>query len=483
MQLELSSPTDFETWRTQARWLAAHDVAAESVHWRVAGEASLLDEPPATLGPADEGAALRVPRAFVDLARTVILHRDPARFALLYRVLLRLRQEPRLLDVSVDADVARLLALERQVRHDQHRMHAYVRFRRLFDDDGERYVAWYAPEHHIVDSVADFFVRRFAGQRWAILTPERSLLWDLSQLSFGPGLPRSAAPDEDALEALWRCYYAASFNPARANPAALAGHMPRKFWSLLPEAQLISPLLAQAAARTGQMVAAAPGPARRQRTSPLPTRMTTTGPAQDTDDRDLAALSTRLADCRECPLWQHATQPVAGEGPADAALMLVGEQPGDAEDIAGRPFVGPAGQLLDRALQEAGIDRDAVYVTNAVKHFKYELRQTPRGRRRLHKSPAEREIAACSRWLRHELAAVKAPRVVALGASAARALLGHEVKVDSLRGRWLALDDQRVLMVTVHPAWLLRIPPAQFDAQYARFVADLRQTQSQAVPR
>ncbi|MCU0952650.1 MAG: TIGR03915 family putative DNA repair protein, partial [Burkholderiaceae bacterium] len=266
MQLELPSPTDFDTWRTQARWLAAHDVAAERVQWRVRGEAGLFDEPPASLHvdeasdarPDGAAPAQRVPRAFVDLARGVILHRDPARFALLYRVLLRLKREPRLLDVAIDADVARLRVLERQVRHDQHRMHAYVRFRKVVEASGARFIAWYAPEHHIVEATAGFFVRRFAGQRWAILTPACSALWDGRALSFGPGVPRSAAPDDDALEDLWRTYYASTFNPARVNVDALRAHLPRRFWSQLPEAQLIAPLLAQARTRAGQMVAAAP---------------------------------------------------------------------------------------------------------------------------------------------------------------------------------------------------------------------------------
>ena len=463
MLLELSTPTDFDRWRTQARWLARHDVPAAEVSWRVAGEASLLDEPPADLDDEEPGTGtdLRVPRAFVELARSVILHRDPARFALLYRVLLRLKREPRLLSVDIDADVARLRQFERQVRHDQHRMHAYVRFRKVVDADGERFIAWYAPEHHIVEATADFFVRRFAGQRWAILTPARSALWDGRQLGFGPGVPREAAPADDALEDLWRGYYAATFNPARVNVAALQTHMPRKFWSQLPEAQLIAPLVAQATAQTGRMVDATPPTPRRERSVPLKP----VGSAAD--------FKAQLDACRRCPLGAIATQAVPGEGPPRASLMLVGEQPGDHEDLTGRPFVGPAGQLLDRALAEAGIDRGQVYVTNAVKHFKFEAQITPRGKRRLHKKPGEQEIGACEQWLQHEVQQVAPERLIALGASAARALIGRAVAINSVRGQWLALQE-RQLLVTVHPSYLLRIPPAQFDAEYARFVADLR---------
>ncbi len=181
-----------------------------------------------------------------------------------------------------------------------------------------------------------------------------------------------------------------------------------------------------------------------------------------------------LNQCRNCSLWRHATQAVPGEGTAPTRLMLVGEQPGDQEDLAGRPFVGPAGQLLDRALADAGIDRRDVYVTNAVKHFKYELR----GRRRLHKKPAELEIAACRPWYESELATVQPHLIVALGATAARAVLGRALPILANRGRLLEPADEiasaaRVL-VTVHPSYLLRVLPETRDAEYAAFVDDLK---------
>ena len=402
MQLELASEIDFEGWRHQARWLAARAVPADDVHWRINGETSLLDEKAVDTGSISETSnkgELRVSREFVDLARKVILHRSPDRFAALYRVLLRLKGEPRLMQVDVDPDVMRLRTLERQVRHDEHRMHAYVRFRKVETDDGEHFVAWYEPEHHVVETTAGFFARRFAGQRWAILTPERSVFWDGEQLTFGEGVPRSEAPNEDTLEDLWRAYYASTFNPARVNVKVTQSHMPRKFWSQLPEARLIEPLTAAANARAGRMISNEAAAPRRSRVPPARSSIPT--PAADSgageDQRKL------LDQCRNCPLWQHATQAVPGEGPTSARLMLVGEQPGDQEDLAGRPFVGPAGQLLDRALTAAGIERSEVYVTNAVKHFKYELR----GKRRLHKKPAELEIAACHAWYESEVATVQ----------------------------------------------------------------------------
>ena len=186
----------------------------------------------------------------------------------------------------------------------------------------------------------------------------------------------------------------------------------------------------------------------------------------------LAEAAAEAAGCRRCPLWAHATQAVFGEGPARAAMMLVGEQPGDQEDIQGRPFVGPAGQVLDRALREAGVRRSTVYVTNAVKHFKY----VPRGKRRIHQKPDGGEIAACRFWLDIELAEIKPLVTVALGATAARAVLGRAVTIGRERGRPIPLLGQGSAMVTVHPSYLLRLPDEEAKRrEYAAFVADLRQ--------
>jgi len=187
-------------------------------------------------------------------------------------------------------------------------------------------------------------------------------------------------------------------------------------------------------------------------------------------DPELEATRRAAADCRACPLWKPATQTVFGEGPARARIMLVGEQPGDQEDIAGRPFVGPAGKLLDRALEEAGIDRRLVYVTNAVKHFKFELR----GKRRLHKKPADAEIAACLQWLQRELELIAPELVIALGASASRALFGRAMPIEKNRGKVIDYAPHGVIMITVHPSFLLRVPPEDRAREYARFVNDLR---------
>ncbi|MBN8963226.1 MAG: UdgX family uracil-DNA binding protein [Rhizobiales bacterium] len=191
---------------------------------------------------------------------------------------------------------------------------------------------------------------------------------------------------------------------------------------------------------------------------------------------DLKTLRVEAADCRACPLWENATQTVFGEGPSHAPLMLVGEQPGDKEDLAGKPFVGPAGQMLDRALDEAGIDRKKVYVTNAVKHFKF----VPRGKIRLHQKPNTAEIKACRPWYERERAAVKPALVVAMGATAAQSVFGKITPINKNRGHLLALDDGAQALVTVHPSYLLRLPDQETRArEYQRFVDDLKMAGTQ----
>ena len=192
----------------------------------------------------------------------------------------------------------------------------------------------------------------------------------------------------------------------------------------------------------------------------------------------MEGLRRKAAKCTDCPLFANATQTVFGEGPAGARLMLVGEQPGDAEDRAGHPFVGPAGRLLDEALAKAGIDRAAVYVTNVVKHFKWE----PRGKRRMHKTPAQREVEACLQWLEGEIAAVRPGLIVCLGATAAKAILGARFRITASRGEIQRPEGLPPVLATFHPSYLLRLKgrPGEEEA-YGQFVADLRKA-ARALP-
>jgi DNA polymerase len=244
----------WEGWRTTARALLEAAVPPDAVSWRARDDAQLAlgDEDDAR---AADGRRARVPRAFVERGERVACHRDGARWALLYRVLWRLAGvEPHLLDDDADPDVHRLNALDAAVRREIHKLHAFVRFRAVLDPDGgERYVAWYEPAHPVLPLAAPFFARRFAGMRWAILTPGASAVWDGAQLLFAPGATRDAAPAGDPLETLWRTYYASVFNPARVKTRAMRAEMPKRYWANLPEAALIPDLLAEAPARVRAM--------------------------------------------------------------------------------------------------------------------------------------------------------------------------------------------------------------------------------------
>jgi uracil-DNA glycosylase len=443
--ITLDSETDFDGWRKAARALALSNVKPSDVTWRVAGDPPELFEP--TAPPLEpQPGTFNVPAKFVELAEAAILHRNPERFALLYRLLWRLRTHHDLFDIATDPDVAEVTAMAKAVRRDEHRMHAFVRFREVGREQKSHFVAWFEPEHHIVELAAPFFARRFADMPWSILTPDVCAHWDGHAVSITPGVAKREAPTADQLEETWRCYYASIFNPARLKVQVMSKEMPRKYWRNLPEASMIKPLKPPKANDTANEMA------RKQAD-------------------DIKTLREEAADCRACPLYKNATQTVFGEGRQTARIMLVGEQPGDKEDLAGKPFVGPAGQMLDRALEEAGIDRRTVYVTNAVKHFKF----VPRGKIRLHQKPNTPEIRACRQWYERELAAIKPDLVVAMGATAAQSVFGKITPINKNRGRPIDLDDGTRALVTVHPSYLLRLPDADAKArEYQRFVQDLK---------
>jgi DNA polymerase len=280
--------------------------------------------------------------------------------------------------------------------------------------------------------------------KWTILTPDESVSWDGNDLCFSAGVPASQAPAGDDLETLWRTYYANIFNPARLNLKMMRREMPVRHWATLPETEMIDELIREAPKRVEEMV-------KKQATT-----CKSTGSAADflPPRISLPQMREAVQSCRGCDLYCNATQAVFGEGPKGASIMFVGEQPGDQEDLAGKPFVGPAGKLLDDVMDEVGIPRDEVYVTNAVKHFKFE----PRGTRRIHAKPNAREMAACKPWLESEIAVIKPEIVVCLGSTAAQQLLGRQFRVTKSRGEWLKADFAPRVMATVHPSALLRMP-------------------------
>ncbi len=467
LAVALAHETDFDGWRVAARRLRGAGVAPHQVAWSTGGELFASD-----LEGLPPGKAFRAPAACVELARDVVLHRSPARWDALYRLVWRLRDEPNLLALASDPDVQQVLHLRSEVSRASHKMKAFVRFREIPHPEGEAFAAWFEPPHRVVEKTAPFFARRFSQMRFSILTPDLCAHWDRRELAFSPGLDRAAAPPPDALEDAWLAYYASIFNPARLKTAMMQKEMPKRYWRNLPEAALIPDLVQQAEERAQAMVEAQPtSPRRRVAGKAKAHEGVHTGADETPMPADLAALAALVHGCRRCDLWKDATQGVPGEGPADARLMLVGEQPGDQEDLAGRPFVGPAGEVLDRALAEAGMERSRLYVTNAVKHFKHELG----GKRRLLKTPGKGEVVACRWWLDQERRLVRPRVILALGATAALAVTGQPTPILKSRGKPIQLADQGQALVTYHPSALLRMPdPAAKAEAFAMFVEDLR---------
>lgn len=466
-RVTLAAQDDFADWRQTARALLTENTPPSEIFWSVKGDdepdmfaASNWQAAPSLLSPD-----VRIPRSLLDLMRLGLLHSDAARFALAYRIMWRLRREPSLYADPTDPDMIALGRLAKAVRRDIHKMHAFVRFRKVGEVNGrEQFASWFEPDHHICRAVAGFFRNRFAGMDWMVVTPETSIRWDGMALSEGPGGCRSDVPGADAVEAEWRAYYASIFNPARVKIAAMKKEMPVRYWRNLPESALISDLIRKAETRVDEMVKHA----RNETDLFASDTVVVTEPKRNF--RSLKELYEDLCEEDRPPSEGFSDRIIFSEGPPTASLMFVGEQPGDQEDNIGRPFVGPAGQMFDACLAEAGIDRSRVFLTNAVKRFKFTLR----GKRRLHATPTAGDIAHYRWWLAEEVRLVAPDIVVALGATALQALTGRKQALSPLRGEVLPWQDHR-LLVTVHPSYLLRLPDEQArDIERERFIRDLR---------
>jgi uracil-DNA glycosylase len=459
--VDLDGPTDLRGFRAAVRALVAVNIAPDAVRFCVPStdQAALFDD--AQPLPRDallNAPPIALPAGFVALCETIVMHDEPQRFARMYALAYALHQRQTSWQDTLLPERIALEHMAQAVRREMHKTKAFVRFRPVSSDDGITHVAWFEPSHHVVHAVAPFFVRRFAGMRWALLTPRGCAHWSGSALTFGPPADRASAPGADAGEALWLAYYRSIFNPARLKLAMMKREMPVRFWANLPEAASIGTLAAAADVRTARMVDEGAVPRSRRRSEVCS--------AQARGNVNAASLARQ---CDRCEFAAQATQMVWGEGENGAALMLVGEQPGDREDLEGRPFVGPAGQLLREAIASLKWPAKDLYFTNAVKHFKFEWR----GKRRIHKTAAQQEAMACADWLEDEIEQVGPRAIVALGATAARSLLGTSVAVTENAGQWLQRDDGRPVLVLQHPAALLRAAPNLQAALHANWVQAL----------
>lgn len=473
---------NFSQWRNEARRLLSDGVPPDAVQWRRHDEgdlfgSALLEQDDAQDGSGDEkhmsgiarhspvlangnaddrAEAVQVSRELMSLLQQAACFRADDRWSFLYKVMWRWVLGEHDVASAADVDGSRLHAMAKAVHREEHKMHAYLRFRERAETEGPpRFVAWFEPAHDVLPQVAGHFARRMGYASWMIGTPQGTMLWDGRKLHAGPPVMRGAADIDDDGEALWLTYYRSTFNPARLNAKAMQGHIPLRYWKNLPEGKLVPGLISNAAtgarqtgqaqevgARSGTTIAVTPERAVPEREEP-----------------------STLDQCRRCELWRNATQGVPGTGPENSRIMLVGEQPGDQEDLAGMPFIGPAGQLLDRALQQAALERRDVYVTNAVKHFKWE----PQGKRRLHKTPGQREINACRYWLEQEIATVRPQIIVALGSTALKSVL-QDAKASLTERLGAPFQKDGVWIVAVyHPSYVLRVPGE--DAKARAFAA------------
>jgi probable DNA metabolism protein len=453
---------NFKSFRAAARRALAEGIPPEAIWWVEDSEAI---EPQ----PRHPLSQMNVPREFLQLAKFVACHKSPDRWSMLYQVLWRLTHgEPHLIALSGDPLISRMNAYDKSVHRDVHKMKAFVRFKKLqtkepaLSESTERFVAWFEPEHFIVPLATDFFVRRFTNMQWSLLTPVGCAHWDGSgQPIFSEGLKDAYKP-LDELDELWKTYYKNIFNPARVKLNAMCAEMPQKYWKHLPEAEVIPALVLAADGRVESMLQTEAQPATLQcgeRPASYQAQLAST--LANNETKPLVRIAAGVMGCDNCELCQPATQAVPGEGPENARVMLVGEQPGDQEDLLGKPFVGPAGQLLDSILNDLDIDRTTLYLTNAVKHFRF--RATPKCR--LHERPKIGHINACRRWLLDEMAALQPEVIVCLGVTAATAVLGRKVSLQELSGKQLEMNGTTVI-ATLHPATVLRSADSSAARRY-----------------
>lgn len=403
----------------------------------------------------------QVTQEFLSLAEKLSYANDPQKWALMYRLLFRLQFENKnLLKISVDDDVRQAELISRSVSRDIHKMHAFVRFKKQVINNEEVYMAWHKPEHYIVKPATPFFARRFGDKKWSIFTPDESAHWDLKKLTFGLGLDQNQFQIKDDWDDIWTTYYKSTFNPARIKVKMMKAEMSPKYWSSMPETQVISELIRKAPYRL-QMMAENQNQA-----------------AIVDINLPLAELKKLAKNCQACPLAKTATHTVFGEGAIYAKLMIVGEQPGDHEDLQARPFVGPAGDVLNQVLNVCEIKRENIYLTNAVKHFKWTQSHFENKKIRLHKKPSGSEMHACKPWLEAEIKHINPDVILALGSTAATSVLGRLPKISEERGK-VIIQGSRTVILSWHPSAILRTTDsAEKNQKIAQLTHDLKLAQN-----
>jgi probable DNA metabolism protein len=471
--VELNGGADLQGFRETLRIMTLCNIPPEQITWSTKAEPDLFgNQDQSAYGAA--GRPIILPRYVAEMIKLVVCHHDPEKYARLYELVWRLQHEnKRLLEVDSDERVHRLEMMKQEVLRDIHKIQASLRFQQVNDPTvGDRFIAWFEPEHFIIEHTAQFFIDRFGSIDWTILTPKGSLRWNKKELLIGPPALRGDRPAPDAFEIGWRIHYESTFNPARTNVQVKRQLTPKPYWRDRPDMQPIPDMVQTSALRVEDMI---------DREAEMPAKR---NPAKRTLDKAVAAIPdqapktlaelNRMIQASE-PFVEGSDKAVLGEGPMHPAIAFVGEQPGDQEDLQGRPFVGPAGKLLDRAMEEAGIERKKTYITNAVKHFKF----VQRGKRRLHQSPTAGEVKHYRWWLEKELDLVQPELVVGLGATAVHALAGKATPIGKNRGP--AEFGERRGYITIHPSFLLRLQDSESkQREYTAFVKDLKRIRDMA---
>ncbi len=442
---------DFDNWRMKARQLLSFHIPPSQVQWITSEGGFVLTE---EWQDKEVTATLNLPRDYFQRAQVVSAYRDDSTWDLLYRIAYRiLHGEKDLLNITLDDDIKEFESRHRLVMRDIHKMKAFVRFKEVQQEEKTIYMAWHRPDHRIVRLAAPFFKDRFNGMNWVIMTEDETMSWDQEEITFSPGVPEHEAPKADSTDDLWKTYYSSIFNPARIKIKAMKKELPVRHWKTLPESELIDSLIDEAPERLKKFYES---------------------------QRPAAAIERQLSYeeikdgikfCRSCEICSKATGPVMGEGNQQARIMFIGEQPGNEEDLNGKPFIGPAGQLLERAFKLRGFKREEMYITNAVKGFKWIEQMNSRW----HRSANASEISACKPWLKQELGLVKPEIVVCLGRSAAQSILGKMIKMEEVRGRFFKshICDQTIILP--HPSSILRIQDAgEREMAFNRFVEELK---------
>jgi len=448
---------NFETWLAAASTLIAAEAAPPLVDWGDNdGVESLFAANHVT--PASTSMILDLPAGLRQRLEEACCYLGKERWSLPYRVLWRCLHNDWAALLPGDTDGSPFARRERAVRGAAHAMKGFLRFQERPDNmHSPRFVAWYEPPHDVLQPVAHHFAERMGSNTWLIATPLGSANWDGKRLAFGPPLSKPAQ-NEDLIEALWLDYYRSTFNPERLNPELMQAHLPSVQQRSLPEARLIPAMISQAQlGQSRQAIAASPVISKK---------------ASCTTGRNTRlSLGDELEHCKRCGLWEHATYPVGGSGPANARVIIVGEQADDHDDLIGEPFSGELGRFLESLLTAAGIEREDVYLTHAVKHFRFESIQL----QRRYRAPTTAHLEACRHWLEQELAQIPAIAIVALGRSAAQALLQTEVPLPTGEAPLVMQLAEKRVFVTWHPAYAQKTAnPQARNAAQAHIVASLR---------